>query len=74
MTKREFDSIIKKAIFHGNKYKAEIVKLEKWCNQKYGCNWADLDCDDIIDSLEFGAGTLTPMTFSEFKESIEYRL
>lgn len=74
MTKREFDSTIKKAIKLGNQYKLEIKKLEIFCQEKYGCNWADLDCDDIIDSLEFGAGTLTPMTFDEFKGSIESRL
>jgi hypothetical protein len=74
MTKRQFDSIVKKAINYGNKYKKEMAKLELWCNDKYGYNWSDLDCDYIIDNLEFGAGMLTPITFSEFKESIESKL
>jgi len=74
MTKRKFDSIVRKAVKFGNQYKEQIDQLEQWCKEKYGCNWSDLDCDDIIDSLEFGCGALTPMTFKEFKESIESRL
>jgi hypothetical protein len=74
MTKRQFDSIIKKAVDLGNRYRTEIDKLDKYCKEKYGCSWSDLDCDDIIDSLEFGCGSLTPMTFDEFKQSIESRL
>lgn len=74
MTKRQFDSIVKKAVKHGNLYKAEIAKLEEWCEEKYDCNWSDLNCDDIIDHLEFGCGQLTPMAFEDFKNSIKSRL
>jgi len=51
-----------------------MEKLEEWCEEKYECNWSDLDCDNIIDSLEFGCGRLKPMTFEEFKQNIESRL
>lgn len=74
MTKRQFDSIVKKAVKLGNLYRAEIDKLAEYSEQKYGCNWSDLDCDDIIDSLEFGCGQLTPMSFKEFNDSIKNRL
>jgi len=74
MTKREFDLIVKKVVHFGNEYRRQMDKLELWADEKYGTNWSDLDCDDIIDSLEFGCGTLKPMSFEEFKESIESRL
>ncbi len=52
MTEREFNLIVKKAVHLGNAYKREIDKLDEWCQKKYKCNWSDLDCDDIIDSLQ----------------------
>lgn len=74
MTKKQFDSIVKKAVKYGNLYKEEIDKLDEWCQEKYECSWSDLDCDGIIDSLEFGAGFLTPVSFEEFKKEIESKL
>ena len=69
MTKKQFDSIIKKAVYHGNLYKEEMEKLENWVEEKYGCDWGN--CDMIIDLLEFGCGRLTPMTFEDFKKEIK---
>jgi len=71
MTKRQFDSIVKRAVKYGNLYKKEIEKLEEWCDKKYECNWSDLDCDNIIDSLEFGCGMLKTISFEDFKQEIE---
>lgn len=74
MTKKQFDATVKKAVKLGNQYREQIDKLKDWCEEKYGCGWSELDCDDIIDSLEFGCGGLTPMSFEDFKKSIESKL
>ena len=74
MTRKQFDTIVKNAVHYGNLYRKEIEKLEEWCENKYKCNWSDLDCDNIIDSLEFGCGMLTPITFEDFKKEIEKNL
>lgn len=71
MTKKQFDNIVKNAVNYGNLYRAEINKLEEWCENKYGLNWSDVDCDNIIDSLEFGAGRLNEISFEDFKDEIE---
>lgn len=74
MTKRQFDAAMKKLIKHGNAYRDQIDKLEKHSQDKFGLNWGDIGCDDIIDALEFGCGRLRPMTFDEFNKSITLRM
>ena len=74
MTKRKFDSIVKKVVKLGNLYREEMEKLEEWCEEKYGCNWSDLGCDSIIDSLEFGEGPLKAISFEDFKNEITNNL
>ena len=71
MTESEFNKIVFNAVKHGNKYREEIDKLSDWVQKEYGCNWSELDCDGIIDALEFGTGYLSIITFDEFKKEIE---
>ncbi|EPG2416616.1 hypothetical protein QEK82_001555 [Stenotrophomonas maltophilia] len=40
--------------------------LCEFCIEKYGCEPADVDCDQIIDSVQGGAGDSAGLTADEF--------
>ena len=48
------------AFYMANKALCEV------CIEKYGCEPADVDCDQIIDSVQGGAGDSAGLTADEF--------
>lgn len=59
------DSLLKRAHHIAIQHSALNHKLTKAFEQRYGCTYSDVDCDSIIDSLDYGHGPPVTVEFCD---------
>lgn len=50
------DSLLKRAHKAAVRFAALNAKITAAFEQRYGCTYSDVDCDHLIDSLDYGQG------------------
>lgn len=52
------NALLKRAHLAAVRHSALNAMLTKAFNERYGCTYSDIDCDNLIDALDYGAGSL----------------
>lgn len=74
MDDKEFTKLINKAVRLANQHRETIAAIDEESKARHGYHPAELDCDEIIDSVKYGtAGKMTASEFDQhMKNAIDY--
>lgn len=59
------DTLLKRAHQAAIRHNTFNARLTKAFEQRYGCTYSDVDCNSIIDSLDYGNGPLVTVQFCD---------
>lgn len=51
------DALLRRAHRAAVRHSALNQQLTKAFQERYGCTYSDVDCDNLIDALDYGAGS-----------------
>lgn len=75
MNKRKMQRLINRTARASSLFYEANKELCTYCLEVYGCEPADVDCDQVIDAVQGGAGASAGLSVQEFdaamREAIE---
>jgi hypothetical protein len=64
--KRKLQALITRCAKEATRFHVAEAKLAAYVENIYGCTWADVDADSIIDRVTGGCGVSNGMNVEEF--------
>jgi hypothetical protein len=63
MRDSDFTKLIKKAANLANEHREAVAKIDEESTERYGYYPSEIDCDEIIDSINYGAKSMSAEEF-----------
>ncbi len=72
MSDKELQGIINRMVKIAHEHTQLSLRIDEICLARYGHTYSELDCDDIIDMLDYNGGKMTVAEFdASMRDSIE---